>query len=303
MKRWKPISVAAPVLLCVASAGQAQMTWYPPVGIWPGSMLPDANVDSESATANRHKSTRSILGFDADSASRPASAQNLIFRSSPTLRRQNLAAFARKARRVDPQGADAMQQLFASTDVLALADAEMSKMGLRSNNVADAFALWWGTAWLATKGRDDDLAPRQVRAISQQAARGMLNTREFAAATDAQKQEMAEALVIQTMLISASLEMAKGQPAMMPRFKAAVAKGAQEAGLTLSEMTLTDEGFRPVRGSDASGAPVPGGAKPEALAAADETSKEGPNYLLLAAAGGAGFVGVYVLGKRAGRRG
>ena len=51
------------------------------------------------------------------------------------------------------------------------------------------------------------------------------------------------AYLVQTALIGAVLEQAKGDPAQLKRFGAAVRRGAQASGLDLAAMELTDNGF------------------------------------------------------------
>ena len=246
----------------------------------------------------------SLTAIDRSIAS-PSSAPASLLTYSPSQsrRRANLSGFVDKWSSADPRGKAAMRQLVQSTDVIAAIGAEMQPMGLRVDNVADAYTLWWVIAWHAAKGIDGTPNRDVMQAVKRQSAAALLATPQFATATDAQKQELVEAFLVQAALIDESNTQAQGKPKQQKLVAAAVRQGAKQSGIDLSTMTLTEEGFRPVRGSDASGAPVPVGDRPEALAAADETPKEGPNYHLLAAAGGAGFAGVYVLGKRAKRRG
>ena len=139
-----------------------------------------------------------------------------------------------------------MAALFASTDIMAALEVEMRKNGLTKNNVADAYTMWWTHAWLATQGRNDDLPRAQVQAVRGQAVDALAMVPAMKTATDEVKQEMAEALLVQAMLIGASVDMAREQPELMAPLKAAVAKGAKASGLDLSAMTLTDAGFRMV---------------------------------------------------------
>ncbi len=174
----------------------------------------------------------------------PAQELSLDYVVSLPNRKRNLAAFAAKSRATDPEGSRKMTTLFAANDVIGLADRDMRKLGLRADNVADAYALWWANAWLASRGRDDDLPPAQMRAISRQAAASLLATPEFANATNPQKQEMAEALIVQTILISSAVGVYKEQPEMMERLKAAVIQGALASQLDLLAMDLTPAGFK-----------------------------------------------------------
>ena len=83
-----------------------------------------------------------------------------------------------------------------------------------------------------------------MQAVKRQATDALLAAAGVTAMTEAQKQEFAESLLVQAMLIDASVDMAREQPALMPQLKLAVAKGARRSGLDLSAMTLTPQGFR-----------------------------------------------------------
>ncbi len=230
-----------------------------------------------------------------------AAIESLQYRPSLTRRSANLARFAQKSQAVDPAGAAKMQALFASTDIIGMIDQKMqATYGMRANNVADAYAVWWVSAWMGAKGRSDDATPGQMAMVKRQATNALAATPEFTAATDAGKQEMAEALLVQAALIGDTIDTYKSDPAMLVKTRAAIAKGAKVMGLDLDTMTLTDQGFVPAKKTGAA-APEPG--TPEQALAASDSTPAAPSYVLIAAAGGAGIGGVLLLGKMMGRRG
>jgi hypothetical protein len=168
----------------------------------------------------------------------------LDFKPSLSRRKQNLSRFVEKTRANDPQGAAQMAKLFASTDVINQIGRSIAPYGLSTNNVADAYAAYWTNAWLGVHGNSDSLPKAQVVAIRNQAARALSATMQFTSATDAQKQELAEALLIQAALIDASISYAKSDPALLDRVKVSIAQGAKNTGLDMSQITLTPQGFR-----------------------------------------------------------
>jgi hypothetical protein len=265
----------------------------------------NVNAMAQIGKVYDRSSDRQSSGSRAAIALRPTA---FLFNSSSARTRTNLLKFVEQTRATDPTGAAKMQALFASTDIIGMIDQEMQqKFGMRANNVADAYAVWWVSAWMGSRGRTDDASPGQMAMVKRQASNALAATREFAAATDAGKQEMAEAMLVQTMMIQATVDTYKSDPAMLAKTRAAIAKGASGMGLDLSKMTLTDQGFVP-SGKTGAADPAPG-APEQALAAnaaatppvaANDTS---PPYILLAAAGGAGLGGVFLLGKMMGKRG
>lgn len=171
-------------------------------------------------------------------------ARRLSYAASATRTRANVASFADRSRVLDAQGAAGLEKLFAEQDVMALVEAELRKVGLTRTNLADAYAVWWTSAWLGVQGRNEDLPRAQMQAVKRQAVNAMLAMPQVLVLDDAGKQRFAEDLLIQAMLIGASVDAAKEEPALMGRTKAAIEKGARAAGVDLSALALGNDGFR-----------------------------------------------------------
>lgn len=114
-----------------------------------------------------------------------AQAARLTYTPSLERRRRNLAQFVAKTRAKDPEGAAKLQQLIGSTDLISAIGREIAPLGLRTNNLGDAYALWWAHAWIAAHGRNDQPGRAQLTAAKAQAARAMAATPAFASASDA----------------------------------------------------------------------------------------------------------------------
>jgi hypothetical protein len=197
----------------------------------------DQQICSECSSTENSNST-------SGSESQPVlNSANLTFQVSASRREQNLSQFVEKTRARDPQGAAQMAQLFASTDVIEAIGQDLAPYGLGVNNVADAYTVYWINAWLGAQGRRDDVSADQISAVKNQAVMALSATPQFAAATDAQKQELAEALLIQAALVEAAIDYATSDPILLEQTKAAIAQGAQNFGLDLYQMNLTPQGF------------------------------------------------------------
>lgn len=173
----------------------------------------------------------------------PAAPLDLSFTPSKERRTRNLAGFVAKSRKVDPQGADQLQALFASTDLIEAMRAPLAKSGLRIDDLGDAYAAWWITAWYASRGSNETPSAARVAAVKAQTARALSATPMMRGASDAAKQEMAEALLIQAAMLDDAVEQSKARSDWMAGVRAAAAQGAKGMGLDLSAMTLTDAGF------------------------------------------------------------
>lgn len=220
------------IALLVPGAAQAQYQMISPMLFeGPRISLQDHADRSSSALAGR-----SVSQVDAAS---------FRYRPDPARRRANLGRFVDSSRAADPQGAENLAALFAQGDLIERMRPELAKYGLVIDNVADAYAVWWINAWLASRGSHDDISAATAAAVRRQVVQSMASTPELATAGDAAKQEMAEALLVQGVLLAAALEQAKGDRAQEAALSRAAVQGASGMGLDLSAMTLTEKGFVP----------------------------------------------------------
>jgi hypothetical protein len=167
------------------------------------------------------------------------------YQVSVVRRRANLARFAQKSRSVDPQGAAALEQLFATKDVIAEIGTVLQPYGLRVDDVADAYTIWWINSWDAAHGKQTSPDRSLLQAVRAQAAQAIAETSEIARADDAAKQEYAEALLVQAALVESLAEKYGKDPAMARTIAASARQGARASGLDLDAMTLTKDGFVP----------------------------------------------------------
>lgn len=228
------------------SAAGAQM-WFDVTGIMQPVVLnpcPDGQCPGVSGDADDNTDgDRQNLAVDAGNPSVADAA--LAYAPSDQVRQANLARFVSHTRAQDPAGAAAMEQLFASTDVFAALSAALAPYGYAIDNVGDAYAFWWINSWEGAQGSNRTPSQAEMQAVQAQAHRALAATPELAGATDAQKQEMAEAMWIQAALIGEMVEAAQGNPELMPQVQQAVRQGARASGLHLDAMRLTENGFVP----------------------------------------------------------
>lgn len=170
-----------------------------------------------------------------------------LYTPSKTRRAANLQQFVNRTRTIDPAGAEGLAKTFAAGDIIEKIGAAVAPQGLRIDNLADAYAVYWINAWQVTQGRTDTPSRSTIAAVSAQAERALAHAPAFARANDAMKQQLAETLWIQSAMIESSVEQAKGRPALMAKLGKAVTQGARGMGLDLTAMTLTPRGFEPVR--------------------------------------------------------
>ena len=241
-----------------------------------------------------------VVERDLPDAGEAPTDASLSYNSDPARTRRNLQGFAQRAARADPAAGQQLSELFRDQpDIVAQTGAMVSGFGLDLSNVADAYALWWMSAWLGANRRTDTPDVSTIAAVRQQAQAALSATPALAAANDAERQEYAEALIVQAVLINTSLEQNAGDPEQLAQLAEATKRGAAASGLDLDTMVLTESGFVPRTGADARDA-VENSSDEEALASSGNAS-DGALYLGLAAVVAAGLGGAYALGKRASR--
>lgn len=233
----------------------------------------------------------------------------LSFRPNAAQRKSNLSNFVAKVRDIDPAGASQMEQLFATTDVVAQIGAGLAPFGLRVDNIADAYTAYWMSAWQASAGKTETFRSDEVAKVKSQVEAALLGAPQLLNSSNAEKQEFAEALLVQTALIEASMEQAAGDRSQIRAIGDAVRKGAEAMGLDLDSMTLTEDGFVETRQTgqldemDGKKSPKAEGMRTMLSAADQDDVSDRPNYALIAAAGGAGLGAMLLLGKVLSKRG
>lgn len=148
------------------------------------AMAPTMDLLAEEAA----KEGRSF-GNDKERPDQAKAAAYFAYMPSKARTRANLAQFVAKTRAIDPAQADKLQSFFASTDVIGEVGGAMGKIGLRADDVADAYALWWALAWYAVQGVESQSDTATYAAVRAQAARAFAATGKFDGTSDALKQE------------------------------------------------------------------------------------------------------------------
>lgn len=227
-----------------------------------------------------------ISAVSADAATaQPAARTASMFEyvASPTRRKTNFAAIVNQYRKTAPEAAAQLDAMLASNDVAALIQKAMTPLGLRTDNVADCYALWWAGQWLASRGRQDTPSRAQMAAIKAQAELAMRATPAFMVTGDAQKQEMADSFLFQMLLTDILLEQGKTNPEALRAAAAMAQTNARALGLDLAAIELTPTGFK--------GAAVASSVPPKAGAALAAPLKPVPSTT--ASTGPAGLVGMW----------
>ncbi|MFS2111035.1 DUF6683 family protein [Sphingomonas sp. Sphisp140] len=167
----------------------------------------------------------------------PVSA--FAYRPSADVRKASLDAMLIKARKGDPAGARSLEQLMAQGDIIERMGQLLAPVKLRTDNLADAYALWWIVMWNASQGKSADPDPVVCTAVRNQVVALLPGQAKL---DDADKQRLAEGLLLQAMLVEAAIDQAKA-PSEKAQVAALVRRTVAPMGLDFTAMTLTGKGF------------------------------------------------------------
>ncbi len=292
MKRLVFLVGLGALVILAPSPGFAQVLYEP---IYSPSFMLQQNDLKFNPVVNRVINNEAETVEDGVAIAAPANAGvTFTYVHSPQRTQQNLANFVERT--PNPGAKSELRAMIAAQPgIMEEIRTSIRPYGLDSHNVADAYALWWINSWLVSEKRHDDADRATIDAVKRQVRAAFAATPDFANTSDAERQEYAEALLLQGVILGTALEQHKGDPATLDQISQAALKGAKASDVDLSRMTLTPNGFVPRSGADASGA-IGDNDDPVRNARADAPDEDGSSSGLgMALAAGAG-IGLTLLG-------
>lgn len=176
-----------------------------------------------------------------------ASAASSRFVRDPALFKAKQAKIVELMRQQSAQAAAEVEQLFAQ-DLIAMVRPSLREVGLDDQNAADMTAMYWIVAWEASHGIvGQKTDPAVARGARNQIAKLMAGTPQLAQASDRDKQDIADTMFLQAVLVEARMgSAAKAGPDMQRKMSDAVYAEAQQILKTdLRRVKLTSAGFAP----------------------------------------------------------
>lgn len=204
-----------------------------------------AEQEYKRATGRNPRSVTSGAHSPSGSGAVRARSGSARFRVDPAARKRRVAAWMSKMRAVDAKGMAQFERTPAGRDLFAVLGSRLAPYGLRTDDVADALTVYLVSAWYGVRGSDQDPPRAILLATRTQMRSSLLTNPAFVAASNATKQEVAEALLLQTLEDSSNLTVGKKNPAQMARVKSLIRQGALKAlHLDLTKLKLTSQGLR-----------------------------------------------------------
>jgi hypothetical protein len=168
-----------------------------------------------------------------------------VYRASPTVsamvRQQYLDGVAKQS----PRAAEALKAAFAKQDPIQQWSQLVRSDGLHTGDVADAFTGYWLLNW-AIANRSDGTRTK-VQAVREQVRPVIASNLANAGLTEAQRQEMAEMLMLNFVAQHGvyNTAMSRNDTALLTKLgDAAVTRFKNETGMDLRQLELTERGFR-----------------------------------------------------------
>ncbi len=243
------VVIAAALVMCTASLGSARAE-VGNIWVWSNIIPSIAGTDVlglHLRELRRQDEERArglkIPNVQPQVGEQSPAAVSLRYVPSKSRRKANLVNIVEKTRAADPAMAAELQKLFAQGDLIESIDARLRPQGLRVDDVADVLTVWWTTVWAASRGNNDTPPRATLDAIRAQASTTLRGSGSMARASDAEKQQLSEVLLLQTVLVDEAVEQAKSDPAKLREVSTSARKIARGMGIDLDAMQLTDKGF------------------------------------------------------------
>lgn len=176
-----------------------------------------------------------------------ATIREFDFKVSASVRKKTITTFIKQLETSDPASAQVFGLLLSSQDMFALVQSEaFDKYGMRTNNMADTFSLLIGVLHDAANGVVTDATIAQAQGLRNQMAKLLILTPEQIPPTDSGKQELSDLMLLNSLVLAASLEAAKNDPKLLQQISDQISTMTKtQMGVDLKAMILTDNGFEP----------------------------------------------------------
>ena len=133
-------------------------------------------------------------------------------------------------------------------DIIGMIATPLAQTGMRVDNLGDAFTAWLLTNHGIVQGYDTDATPAQVEGTKKLAYEAMLALPDLQTMTDADKQVVAEALLLQAIINQVMVDVRKElNPDGVPEAIEEVRKSAEESGIDLDKFVMTPNGLEVVQ--------------------------------------------------------
>lgn len=201
----------------------------------PPLVAPDAASPAAPATPSQPAAPNTATAPAADPSV-------LTFTMSAELRATHQQAFLDSLRSRSPDAADDL----AGHDLIGLLGTANAPHGLKTDNVADAFTAWLMINHGLVTGDDSDPTPAQVDGTRKLTTNALMAMPDLVASSDADKQAMADSLLLQALLNQMMIDALKqANPAGVSVAQDEIRSATRDMGLDLDLLEMTPNGLAP----------------------------------------------------------
>ena len=218
------------------------------------------------------------------------------FVPSEQTRQERQRIFVDKVRTFDQKSASMLNRQVQANEIFPQASVVLNSVGLNDNNLADTYTSWLLSSYDVIEENSLTSDPAVVEAVNEQVVLALALEGKMLDLSNSEKQFASDDLLLNAVLIAASLELVKDNPSERRAYAEKVKNIVRASGVDFDTLVLTREGFKPREGADAS--EVIGGEDAPALAVSEDADSSTPTYLAIAAAATLGLGGAFWLGKR-----
>jgi hypothetical protein len=172
---------------------------------------------------------------------------NLAFTPNMQRRRAQLNTLAEQIGRANPGRTEEFRSLFlgnGSGDIIQQMQSEVSRYGLKTNNLAHAYALLWVDCWKMSQGDiESQLDTGQIKSVVAVAELALGSSPAIRNLNMTDKQALTDAMWIQLFVLSSAAEGVKTNMTTMSDFQKGVRQVAKTFNVDIDNFTLTPNGF------------------------------------------------------------
>jgi hypothetical protein len=218
------------------------------------NMMITNSIVGGAVTRSTLKRQLNVQGSGTSSKSSPSQANKnsgtpasaLQFKRSAAVQEQSKSIFFSQMRKLDPAGAALMQARYADRDLFQALDQSVTGYGLRTDNIADAFAFWMIHLWMGSNGVSEDPPIAHIKAVRNQLVLSMQKSPMYAEFDQETKQLFAERLILNAAALKASTQDPRLKTAQdKAALQSTIAKVGTQLGLDLRTVRITNNGFEP----------------------------------------------------------
>ncbi len=171
------------------------------------------------------------------------SLAQLTFKPSASVRKKVIDEYVKGVKALKPEVGAQMEAGFAKMDVLGEIAKGLAGYGLKADNMADAYAYYFMTAWMGAQGRTDDFTRAQISGVQNMVRTTIASNKELLALEDSKKQFFAESLLLQGLMNDEMTKAVANDAALKTKVMGDLKLAAKELSLDLDAFVLTPAGL------------------------------------------------------------